>query len=256
MIILDDLEQGTEEWLRARLAVITASRAADFSQEPKLAPMPHVIITKEGKVNYCLFDGVTYEHTSKAELVKMIRESLPPVYPDMRNGYMYELIGQVCTGEIKEQVKFKQAEWGHENEPVARSIFEFKNNVEVKEIGFIYKDELKRAGISPDGLIVGVDEGLEIKCPFDTRVYIDFIMNGKVKPEYIEQCQFSMWVTGYSKWHFACYDPRMKKQNFHSIVYDRDEEFMKKYDAAYKVFVEEMDAKLKSIGFKFADIYE
>ena len=58
---------------------------------------------------------------------------------------------------------------------VARSIFEFKKGVEVKEVGFIYKDENKRAGISPDGLLVGVDEGLELKCPFDTRVYIDFV---------------------------------------------------------------------------------
>lgn len=255
MIILDDLEQGATEWLIARLAVITASRAAEFSQPPSLAPMPDVEIVKDGKINRCEFNGQVFEHSNKIELAKLVRASLPPVYSDMRNGYMNELIGQVCTGEIKEQVKFKQAEWGHENEPVARSIFEFKKGVEVKEVGFIYKDDHKRAGISPDGILVGIDEGLELKCPFDTRVYIDFVLNGKVKPEYIEQCQFSMWVTGFKKWHFGCYDPRMRKSNFHSIEFDRDESFMKKYDDAYEVFIKEMDEKLNKLGFEFSDIY-
>lgn len=255
MIIIEGLEQGTTEWLKARAARITASRAAEFSSQPSLAPLPDVKITKEGKVNYCLFDSVTYEHTSKIELQKMIRESLPRVYSDMRNGYLHELIGQVCTCEIKEQVPFKQAEHGHENEDIARSIFEFETGKEVRQVGFIYKDDDQRAGISPDGLIVGEDSGLEIKCPWDTKWHIDFILAEKIKPEYIEQCQFSMWVTGYKSWYFASYDPRMKSKRLHYVTIERDEEFMKKYDEAYTVFIREMDKKLESIGFKFSDIY-
>ena len=255
MIIIENLEQGTVEWLKARAARITASRAADFSAEPNLAPMPDVKITKEGKVNYCIFNGVTYEHTSKLELQKMIRESLPKVYPDMRNGYLHELIGQVCTGEIKEQVPFKQAEWGHENEDIARSIFEFETGKEVRQVGFIYNDDQQRAGISPDGLVVGEDSGLEIKCPWDTKWHIDFILAEKIKPEYIEQCQFSMWVTGYKQWYFASYDPRMRAKRLHYVTIERDESFMKKYDLAYGNFINEMDEKLKKIGFEFNDIY-
>tara|TARA_R100000544_G_C2225391_1_gene60315 strand:+ start:1265 stop:2038 length:774 start_codon:yes stop_codon:yes gene_type:complete len=255
MVIIEGLEQGTTEWLHARAARITASRAAEFSSQPSLAPLPDVKITKEGKVNYCLFDGVTYEHTSKVELQKMIRESLPRVYPDMRNGYLHELIGQVCTGEIKEQIPLKQADWGHENEDIARSIFEFETGKEVRQVGFIYKDEDQRAGISPDGLVIGEDSGLEIKCPWDTKWHIDFILAEKIKPEYIEQCQFSMWVTGYKRWYFASYDPRMKSKRLHYVTIERDEEFMKKYDEAYTVFISEMDKKLASIGFNFSDIY-
>lgn len=256
MIIIEDLEQGTTEWLRARSARITASRAAEFSSEPSLAPLPEIEVTKEGKVNYCLFDGVTYEHTNKLELHRMIRESLPRVYSDMRNGYLHELIGQVCTGEIKDQVPFKQAEWGHENEDIARSIFEFETDKEIRQVGFIYKDDDQRAGISPDGLVVGEESGLEIKCPWDTKWHIDFILAKKIKPEYIEQCQFSMWVTGFKRWYFASYDPRMKSKRLHYVTIERDEEFMKKYNEAYKVFIGEMDEKLESIGFKFSDIYQ
>ena len=256
MVIIDNLEQGITEWLRARSARITASRAAEFSSEPSLAPLPEIKVTKEGKVNYCLFDGSTYEHTNKLELHRMIRERLPRVYSDMRNGYLHELIGQVCTGEIKEQVPFKQAEWGHENEDIARSIFEFETGKEVRQVGFIYKDDDQRAGISPDGLIVGEESGLEIKCPWDTKWHIDFILAKKIKPEYIEQCQFSMWVTGYKRWYFASYDPRMKSKRLHHVTIERDDAFMKKYDEAYKVFIGEMDEKLESIGFKFSDIYQ
>lgn len=255
MVIIEGLEQGTTEWLHARAARITASRAAEFSSQPSLAPFPDVKITKEGKVNYCLFDGVTYEHTSKLELQKMVRESLPRVYSEMRNGYMCELIGQVCTGEIKEQASFKQAEWGHENEEFARDIFAFQTGLEVKQVGFIYKDDDQRAGISPDGIIESELAGLEIKSPWDTKWHIDFILAEKIKPEYIEQCQFSMWVTGYKRWYFASYDPRMKAKRLHYVTIDRDEEFMKKYDEAYTVFISEMDKKLASIGFNFSDIY-
>lgn len=256
MVILDNLEQGTREWLEARAARITASRADNFSAPAGLAPMPDVKITKEGKLNRCEFNGVVYEHTNKLELQKMVRESLPRVYPEMRNGYMHELIGQVCTGEIKEQASFKQADWGHENEEFARDIFAFQTGLEVKQVGFIYKDSEQRAGISPDGIIESELAGLEIKCPWDTKWHIDFILAEKIKPEYIEQCQFSMWVTGYKKWYFASYDPRMKSKRLHHVTIDRDEEFMKKYDDAYSVFIKEMDEKLESIGFTFNDIYK
>ena len=75
-----DIEQGSEEWLWHRAGVITASRAHD--------------IIKTGKAKGS--------------------------YSESRKAYMLELIAQVCTGQVPEQSSFKQAEWGHENEPLAR----------------------------------------------------------------------------------------------------------------------------------------
>jgi hypothetical protein len=65
-----------------------------------------------------------------------------------------------------------------------------------------------------------------------------------------------MWVTGYKKWHFASYDPRMKSKRLHYVTIERNQEFMNKYDEAYKTFIKEMDEKLESIGFTFNDIYK
>lgn len=257
MVIIENLEQGTVEWFVARAGRVTASRAYEFSMSPNLAPFPDIDIVKDGKINRCVFEGKVFENTNKLELQKAVRESLPAVYPDMRNGYLNELIAQVCTQEFKEQGTFKQTEWGKENEDIARAVLGFKLGVEVDEVGFIYKDENKRAGISPDGIIKELNCGAEIKCPFDTKYHIDFLLDDKIKPEYIEQCQFSMWVTGFTKWIFASYDPRMKKADsrLKFVEIERDEVFMKKYDEAYSIFISEMDMKLESIGFTFNDIY-
>ena len=40
MIIINDIEQSSDDWFRLKAGVISASRAAEFSSEPKLAPMP------------------------------------------------------------------------------------------------------------------------------------------------------------------------------------------------------------------------
>ena len=79
-----DMEQGSDEWLRHRCGVVTASRAHD--------------IIKPGRTKGS--------------------------YSEARKSYMLELIAQVCTGLIPEQSQFKQAAWGHENEPPAREAYE------------------------------------------------------------------------------------------------------------------------------------
>jgi hypothetical protein len=251
MIIIDNIEQGSDDWHNCRLGVATASRSADFSQEPSLSPMPDVEIVKVGKLNQCVFEGVEYSDSNKASIVTAIRESLPRVYSESRNGYMCELVAEVCTGLNKEQGKFKQTEWGHDNEDSAREFFSFETGLEVETVAFIYADESKRFGISPDGMIKGQKKGLELKCPYDSKVFIEFAVFGRIKPEYIEQCQYSMWVTGYDAWYFASYDPRMKTKQLHYVEILRDEAFMEKYDTAKDQFIKDMDFALRQMAVNY-----
>lgn len=169
-----------------------------------------------------------------------------------RDTHLYELIAEVATGQQKDQGKFKQTEYGHEHEDTAREIFAFNMGLQVTTIPFIYGDISMRYGCSPDGL---ADEhsGLELKCPFTTDVYLKFLLKGEVKPEYVAQCQFSMFVTGLPYWHFGCHDPRMKKSGFHAITYERDEALMKTFRDAVDQMVFDMDSELARIGFKFGD---
>lgn len=259
MIIIDDIEQGTEEWLRNKLGVVSASRAAEFATEPKLAPMPSegVKYTKDGK-EHCFeiqnkqLNGY-WKGTNKLAVQNDIREMLPPVYGDMRQSYMAELVGQIATNFLPEEFSFKQTEWGKEYEHEARSYFEFETGLKVNEVAFIYRDKEKRFGVSPDGLIDGKKIGLELKCPFTTKVFVELACCEKIKQEYIEQCQYSMWVTGYDAWYFANYDPRIKGKKLHHVLIERDQKYMDKYDRAEEEFIRDMDKMLNKMNVKFGD---
>lgn len=256
MIIIDQIEQGTEDWHRARAGVITASRASEFSSESKLAPTPKDVKYKKlklSKEHHFEYKGNVFTGTNKTELQNEIRSTLPPVYGDMRQGYMAELVAQIATGLIPEQMSFKQCEWGHEHEDQARAFFELEHGVDVDVPAFIYRDKNKRFGISPDGLIKGKKIGLELKCPFTSKVFVEFATCDKIKKEYIEQCQYSMWVTGYNAWYFANYDPRMKNKKLHWVLIKRDQKFMDKYDEAEKAFISDMDKMLNKLDLDFGE---
>lgn len=209
-----DLEQGSDEWLISRCGVITASRAHD--------------IIKPGRTNGS--------------------------YSEARKTYMLELIAQVATGRLPEQSQFKQAAWGHENEPLAREAYEARDFACVNTCGLIYKDESMRCGISPDGIME--DRGLEIKNPFTTQVHLDTLLSGVIKPEYLTQCQYSMWVTGLDRWDFCSYDFRMRGKPENRLVVIpqyRDLEIMARLDEEIPRFILEMDEQLGKLGFTYGD---
>ena len=62
MIIIDDIEQGTDSWFRCKAGVASASRSAEFSMEPKLAPMP---------------DKITYEKVQYTNTVDTQHDLIP-----------------------------------------------------------------------------------------------------------------------------------------------------------------------------------
>lgn len=209
-----DLEQGSDEWLISRCGVITASRAHD--------------IIKPGRTKGS--------------------------YSEARKTYMLELIAQVATGRLPEQSQFKQAAWGHENEPLAREAYEARDFACVNTCGLIYKDESMRCGISPDGIME--DRGLEIKNPFTTQVHLDTLLSGVIKPEYLTQCQYSMWVTGLDRWDFCSYDFRMRGKPENRLIVIpqyRDLEIMARLDEEIPRFILEMDEQLGKLGFTYGD---
>ena len=253
-----NLEQGTDEWLKARSGCITASCAHVILMQDKLAPMPDNIIiepTDKRGVNRVVFDGTEFIGT-KAACTDFVRKSLPPIIPDMKDGYLDKLIGEVCTGEVPDSVPFKQAEWGHMNEELARDSYEVMNMTTITQAGLIYKDESLRCAISPDGLDMDRKRGLEIKSPFTTQVHIATLRKGVIKPDYITQCQFAMWVTGWEECDFCSYDNRMRgkpENRLFTLTQKRDNEYMDKFDENIPAFIKKMDEALKLLGFAFGD---
>lgn len=244
-------DQQSERWHTAKLGVISASRAKDVIATGGMAPFPDDLeIIKTGRQNTVEFDGRSFTGT-KAECVSFVRKALPPLPSDMRNTYLLELIAEIATGRRKE-VSTKMMAWGNEHEDSCVGLVGFELGAEIETIPFIYADDAMRYGCSPDGLI-GDHSGIEAKNPFNTAVYLDFVLNGKIKPEYIEQVQFSMFVTGREEWIFANHDPRVKSYIMHSVKIERDEAKMATYTDAVGQFVYDMDQQLAKLGLTFGD---
>ena len=141
--------------------------------------------------------------TTQKELCKKVLENF---------GYRFE---QFQTQEMLD---------GIEREPVAREAYSFIYGKDVKEVGFVDKEEL-HAGCSPDGLITSdgdkvkedgsnIKEIIEIKCPSvaEFAMYLD---DDYIKNNYTFQIQFNMFITGAEVCHFVVYHP-----DFNLIVRD------------------------------------
>ena len=82
-----------------------------------------------------------------------------------RDGYMAQLLAEWALGaQVDDFLGTEWTERGKVLEPEARAYYSFQRDVEARTVGFVYKDEGKFVGCSPDGL-VGQDGCLELKCP-------------------------------------------------------------------------------------------
>ncbi len=110
-------------------------------------------------------------------------------------GYMNQLLADWFAGEpVDAWEGNKFTEIGHEREPESRALYEFLTDAIVEEVGFVYLDDDRLIGASPDGLVG--DSGLvELKNPKASTV-VGYALDGKVPNTYIPQIQCQLWVTG------------------------------------------------------------
>lgn len=216
------VEQGSSEWLDLRLGVVTASEVSK-------------IMPKARNKNLGDFDS----------------------WDKTKQSYLLSLVAEVITGKPKDEVKAKILQWGKDNEQGARASFEMINDVYVENAPIIFKDENLRCASSPDG-ICSNGYGLELKCPFDSSVFVRFVLGGfeGVKAEYEHQVQFSMYCSDLDHWYFSNYDPRVSPNlasgNVHTVIFERDESLMSQYDEYLENFYEEMDRILNDrFGVEF-----
>lgn len=170
---------------------------------------------------------------------------------ETRNSYLMELVGQIATQKYDE-VFGKALEHGKLNEEAARAAYEFETGSKIEQAGFIYS-ECKRFGISPDGLIKDQKKGLEIKCPFTSKVHADFLCNSTIKSEYIWQMQYSLWVTGFSSWDFVSFHPDFKKGMFKVVTIEPDPKHFERFDNELPDFIKDLDEALSKLGLVYGD---
>jgi predicted phage-related endonuclease len=208
----EEIQQGTQDWIDARLGKVTASRI-------------HCVMAKPRR------KGQT-ESTTRAN-------------------YMAQLAIEILTGKSAEDgYENWNMQRGIKLEPEARSEYELRVSEIVTTAGFIEHPRIARAGCSPDAL-VGSKGLAQFKCPIP-RVHGEYVKLAKIKkvpPEYYPQVQFELACTGRERNDFVSYNDRFPEHNQLVIVRaERDEPYIKELEAAVIEFNAEVDELVKEWG--------
>lgn len=180
MIVHTDVIQGSEPWFQLRSGKCTASRFSDFVSTSGDLKKPQ-----------------TLKDQAAGKLASVVE------------GYIQELVAETWCPEFIAFAGNFATDRGMELEPEARDVFQIRTGLEVRQVGFVTRND-KIAGCSPDGLIVGKGgeyvAGLELKCPFPKK-HVANIMTGGLPEEYKAQVHGGMAVTGLDRWWFMSYYP-------------------------------------------------
>jgi hypothetical protein len=163
-----------------------------------------------------------------------------------RRNYMAELICERLTGQREENYTSPAMQWGIDTEALAKDAYTLFNwNIITEDFGKEH-DTIKGFRGSPDGLI-GLDGGIEIKCP-KTATHLDTILNGTIKRDYILQMAGYVSIYNRAWWDFVSYDPRLpEKHALYIKRFTREELPVKEVEEAVKLFLDEMDQKIKAL---------
>lgn len=125
---------------------------------------------------------------------------------------VWEKLAEKYSLADKEKYTNKDLERGIELEPLARDIYELKTGNKVDEVGFVINEEISKvAGASPDGMILGQNGLVEIKC-FEDKKHFQNIVNGlEIETQYLWQMQMQMLFTETEFVDFVAYNPNFKQ---------------------------------------------
>lgn len=122
--------------------------------------------------------------------------------------YIAELTAERLTGEQTYFYENKDILHGKETEDQARSFYELISGNTVRQVAFV-QHENPYIGSSPDGLI-GINGGLEIKCPKTATQLKRFLNNIGLPKECEDQVFGQMWVSELEWVDFVSFDPRFE----------------------------------------------
>lgn len=169
----------------------------------------------------------------------------------MRATYAGELVAERLSG-IQDSNGFVSGpmQWGKDNEPKAREIYAFTNDVDVVQVGFVVHHEIDMAGASPDSL-VGNDGLLEIKCP-NTATHIQTLLGAPIDPDYMQQMHWQMACTGRAWCDFVSFDPRLPgEMQMHTRRVMRDPQTNAMMEREVRAFLAEVDELVAALMAKF-----
>ena len=152
-----------------------------------------------------------------------------------RRKYLLTLVGEILTGEVApDGYTNPHMERGKAMEAEARNAYAFMVDTDPEQVGFIRNGE---AGASPDAL-VGTNGLLEIKTKLP-HLLLDCIMQDRLPPEHVAQCQGQLWIAEREWLDFVAYWPKLPLFRFRVT---RDEPYIAGLKAAVDQFNDEKAA--------------
>ncbi len=162
-------------------------------------------------------------------------------------GYAFRLVAETLLGyPVQDLGNLPWIERGKELEPQAAQAYEFDTDHETRKVGFITTDD-GLIGASPDRLLIGINGGVELKCPAPAT-HIGYLIDG-FGSDYVVQVQGQMLVGGFDfidRYSFHPDLPPVRER------VGRDESMIAALRDALDQFNEmrlEMLAKAKASGF-------
>ena len=171
-------------------------------------------------------------------------------YGASRKNYHAELVLERLTGTATEGFTSAAMQWGTDNEPDARSAYQFEKNIRVEQVGFVNHPSIAMTGASPDGL-VGENGLLEIKCP-NSATHLDTLMSETIPAKYVTQMMWQMACTKRDWCDFCSFDPRMP-ENMRLFIkrLDRDDQVIADLEAEVVKFLQEVSETVEALTRKY-----
>lgn len=208
MMEVHAMEQGSEEWLAARRGIPT------------------------GSAMKALF---TASH------------GLPKANSKQLISYAAELAADSFSGLPLSNEESFQGNWatarGHDLEPIARKEYNFSQDLEVIETGFVTD---YGCGCSPDALVGDVG-ALEIKCLLSKAhtICVTEAIGGTVPADYYVQCQAESWICGREWTDLYFYHPHLPS---YCIRVMASAEFQEKLVTQTRAVIAQRDLMMKALG--------
>ena len=203
------MEQRTDEWFKARLGKVTASKIHDI-----------MIKTKVGES--------TYKTKYRMQLVtERLTGKVVPMFMNnaMAHGVEYEDEAKTCYANHRKLLV----------------------GTDVRDVGMIDHPSIDMSGASPDGL-VGLNGLIEIKCPTPTT-HTEILMTRKIPSKWVHQMQWQMACMPEREWcDFVCYHPHFHGEQKMLIVrVERDDDLITRLEKDVQDFVTEVEDSVKFI---------
>lgn len=167
-----------------------------------------------------------------------------------RKSYKADLVVERLTGQKTESFTNAAMQWGTDTEQQARMAYEIKTGNDVDLDSFVKHPRIDWFGCSPDGY-VGEDGLIEIKCPYNTAIHLEYIEADEPPKKYYTQMQAQMACTDRKWCDFVSFDPRLPDGLEILIVrVERDDDFIANMEEEVKKFLSEVQQKVELLKEK------